>query len=147
MLTLFNDMTDTMRMFDSFERQMQRAIAREPRTADYREMTFRDTGEELVLTADLPGFTDADLDLTLEGDVLTLKADRQFDKPKGFRVVRNERREGRWLKQLALPCRVNADAVTAQLAHGVLTIRMPKAAEAKPKKIPIGAPNPELPKA
>ena len=147
MLTLFNDMTDTMRMFDSFDRQMQRAFAREARGPDVRDFGFRDLGEALELTAELPGMTDADVDLTLEGDVLTLKAERKAARPEGFRLVRSERREARWLKQLALPCRFDAEAVTAKLVHGVLTVRMPKAAEAKPKKITIGAAAPETPKA
>lgn len=145
MFTMFSDMTDTMRMFDDLERQMHRSFARDPRAGELRDVTLRDQGDAFVLTAELPGVADKDVDITLEGDVLTLKAERTRDVPKGLRLVRNERRDARWLKQVAMPCRVVPDAVTAKLELGVLTVHLPKAAEAKPKKITIGAP--ETPKA
>lgn len=148
MFSMFSDMNDTMKMFDAFERQMQRAFSQKAVFPEIRDMSLRDRGEELVLTADMPGFTDKDIELTLEGDVLTFKAERAREIPKGHRLIRLERRDVKWHRQYELPCRVDANAVTASLENGVLTVHLPKAAESKPKKIQIGTPvTAELPKA
>jgi HSP20 family protein len=142
MLGIFSDMGDTLRWIDSLERQMvgaARAPAA-PRAAGASDvpLSITDRGEDLVLTADLPGVEDKDVEITFEGDVLTLRADRSPAAPEGFKLVRSERTRPRLVRQIELGCRVDVDAVTASLEGGVLVVKMPKAAEAKPRRIPLG---------
>jgi HSP20 family protein len=103
--------------------------------------TLRDEGEALVLRADLPGLADGDVTLSLEGDVLSIQAERRSDVTEGFRMVRSERPAVRFSRSYELPCRVDGDATTAAMKDGVLTVTLPKAREARPRRIQIGAPS------
>ena len=87
--------------------------------------------------ADLPGFEEKDIDITLEGDILTLRADAPRALPEGFKVVRSERSRVRLLKQIELPVRVDVDGVSASFTDGVLELKLPKAADARPRRIPV----------
>lgn len=142
MLTRLWDMNDPLSTMFALERQMNTAFDQAFRGArgsrgDAQPWLLRDEGERLVLCADLPGFTHEDIDVTVEGDVVTLRGERKFELPAGFKVVRAERPKLRFLNQIDLPCRVAADEIEATLKDGVLTLAMPKAPEAKPRKIAI----------
>lgn len=132
MLSPFFDFTDSLRLL---ERQLDRqaSYARD----EGATMFLRDTGEALVLQADLPGFEEKDIDITLEGDVLTLRADAPRPLPEGFKVVRSERSRVRLLKQIELPVRVDAEGVSASFSDGVLELTLPKSADARPRRIPV----------
>jgi HSP20 family protein len=104
-----------------------------PRTSVY------DTGNSLVLVADLPGVKDKDLEITLERDILTLAGARPLALPEGHTVHRQERRSAQFSRTFNLPFKVDADALDAQLKDGVLTITLPKAPEAQARKITVKA--------
>jgi HSP20 family protein len=96
--------------------------------------------EKIVLTADVPGLAQKDLDLQIEKDVLTLKGARTIDRAgerKEDVFHRYERVSGQFVRSFTLPPTVDADRVTAQLKDGVLTLVLPKKPEAQPKKIGI----------
>ncbi|HEY0712744.1 MAG TPA: Hsp20/alpha crystallin family protein, partial [Polyangia bacterium] len=93
----------------------------------------------LVLVADLPGVQASDVEVTLEKDVLTVAGQRKLELPAGHTVHRQERRAARFSRSFSLPCKVDGDALSAEMADGVLTITMPKAAEAQPRRIPVKA--------
>jgi HSP20 family protein len=135
MLSPFFDFSDSLRLMDSLERKIHASAQGRDESGAW--MFLRDTGEDLVLLADLPGFEEKDIDITLEGDVLTLRADAPRALPEGFKVVRSERSRVRLLKQIELPVRVDVEGVSASFTDGVLELKLPKAAEARPRRIPV----------
>jgi HSP20 family protein len=94
----------------------------------------------LILRAELPGVDQKDIDLKIEGNVLTLKAERkreQEENDKNYRRV--ESFYGTFSRSFALPETANLDKVTADYKNGVLTISIPQKPELKPREIPVKA--------
>ncbi len=101
-------------------------------------MDLIETGEHFVLKADLPGMTEGDVSIELEKNVLTVSGERKTqleDKHEGY--YRLERSSGTFSRSLTLPEGVDAGAVTASFDNGVLEVRIPKPAEAKPQRVQI----------
>lgn len=90
-------------------------------------LDIRETDDELCVIADLPGVAQADLDLRLEGDSLTLKAERHSESEQqgqNYRIM--ERAQGLMQRTVHLPFAPDPDQVRASFDTGVLTVRMPK---------------------
>jgi HSP20 family protein len=121
------------RVGHAFREEAATAANNWPRTSVY------DAGSKLVVRADLPGVKDKDLEVTLEKDVLTLAGERHLALPEGHIVHRQERRSARFSRKFLLPCKVDAEALAAELKDGVLTITLPKAPEAQARKIAVKA--------
>ena len=139
MFSMFTDMNDTMQWMGSLEREVERAFSRRARPAfEARDYVLHDDGDTLRFVTDLPGIAEDDVKLVLENEVLSLEATRTNVPPEGYALVRSERRPLQFSRAVELPCAVRAEAVTAKLEDGVLTVRLPKAPEAQPRKIPIG---------
>ena len=100
-------------------------------------VTLHDSGESLTLSAELPGCNLDDIDITVTGETLTLRARREVATPEGYAVRLRERRPVTLDRQLTLPYRVAADEVVASYSRGVLSVVLPKAPEARPKRIAI----------
>lgn len=99
--------------------------------------------EEIVFTADVPGVRQEDLDVTLEDGVLSIKGQRRYE-GNGKDKVWLGRSFGSFERSFTLPDTVDAEKLSAELADGVLTIRIPQVPKAKPKKIAIGIARPQL---
>ena len=102
-------------------------------------MDLVETGDDLVLRADLPGLTRDDVELEVKDGVLTVSGERKAEheeKSEGY--YRVERAFGRFSRSLTIPDGVDADAITAEFADGVLEVRIPKPAERQPHRITIG---------
>lgn len=94
---------------------------------------------ELILRADLPAINEQDLDIRVENNTLTIRGERKFEKEeKEENYLRVERSYGAFSRSFALPNTVNTDAIRAEYKNGVLSVQMPKRAEAKPKQVKIG---------
>lgn len=94
----------------------------------------------IVLTAETPGISDKDLDITVENGVLSISGERKMDnEAKQDNFHRIERSYGRFTRSFTLPPTVDADNVKAEFNNGVLKITLAKRAEAKPKQIKIEA--------
>jgi HSP20 family protein len=119
------------RLFGDFER----GVAPQPSSA----FTFEDDGNNFVLRADVPGLTENDFQISVAGSTVTLRGERKVEVPEGHSVHRRERHEVSFAKSLELPARVDAEKVTATLKHGVLTLTLPKAAEAQARQISVKA--------
>jgi HSP20 family protein len=110
-------------------------------------MDLVETADHFVLKADLPGMSESDVSISLEKDVLTIAGERKAEreeKHEGY--YRIERSTGAFSRSLSLPEGVDADAVTAKFDNGVLEVRIPKPAQAQPRRIEIavgGAEQPE----
>jgi HSP20 family protein len=101
-------------------------------------MDLVESGDEYVLTADLPGLSQDDIAIEFEDNVLTVSGERKAehsDRKEGY--FRLERATGTFSRSLTLPEGVDADAVTATFDRGVLEIRIPKPEQRKPKKVAI----------
>ena len=95
--------------------------------------------QQIEILADLPGLTEDELELTLNKNVLTIKAERNETNKstKEDKVIRTERRFGKFQRSLRLPDSVNTDKVTAHLDKGVLQLRIPKLEAEQPRRIAI----------
>jgi HSP20 family protein len=99
-----------------------------------------DTEEAIVLRAELPGLGPDDIDIEIDDNVLTLKGERRFQETVDEgRFYRLERAYGHFQRSVTLPQGVKADEISADVDNGVLTVRVPKADEVKPRKIAIAA--------
>jgi len=91
-----------------------------------------------LVTVELPGVKLDDLEITLEDGLLTIQGERQFTGESSEQQYhRVERSSGAFHRSITLPAHVEADAVEASMEDGVLRILVPKAEEAKPKRIQV----------
>jgi HSP20 family protein len=98
-----------------------------------------ETENELVVKADLPDVQEKDMDVRVENNTLTIRGERKFDREvQEESYLRVERAYGTFTRSFSLPNTVNAEAIRAEYRNGVLTVRMPKREESKPRQIRIG---------
>jgi HSP20 family protein len=96
-------------------------------------------GEQFVVHFDLPGVDPSTIDLTVEKNVLTVTASRQWQHGDGEQMLVSERPQGTFTRQLFLGESLNADGIEAGYDNGVLTVTIPVAEQAKPRKVEITA--------
>jgi HSP20 family protein len=96
-----------------------------------------ETGEAVVAEAELPGVQEDQIDISVVGNELTLKVERPELQKEGVTFHRRERPSGSFVRVVRLPTEVNADHVQADLRNGVLTVTLPKAESARPRKIHV----------
>ena len=91
-----------------------------------------------VVTVEVPGVKPEELDITLEDGLLTIQGERRFTQESSDQQFhRVERRYGSFRRSITLPSQVQADQIEASFENGVLEVVVPKAEEAKPKKITV----------
>ena len=98
---------------------------------------FRD-GDSYVLSADLPGIDPGSVDVDVDGQLLTIRAERHAPSEQ-VKWLTHERPYGSYMRQFTLGDGVDAERITANYEHGVLSVIVPMAERAKPRKIQIGA--------
>lgn len=106
------------------------------RLSAYPALNVYSTPERLVITAELPGLTVEDIDLSVVGSTLTIKGKRESQAANGT-FLRRERYDGSFVRSLDLPYSVETSQVKAVLENGVLCISLPRAEADKPRKIQI----------
>jgi HSP20 family protein len=104
----------------------------------------RETKEAFVFKADVPGVAEKELDIQLNGNVLTISGERKGDAngdgaADGARTFAAERTYGKFSRAFSLPDGIDAERVTADVKNGVLTLVVPKRPEAQPRRITVGA--------
>ena len=125
--------TDPFRDLDRFTQQVLGTAARPtamPMDA-WRE------GEEFVVEFDLPGINEESLDLDIEHNVVTVRAERPDVDP-GREMLAAERARGVFSRQLVLGENLDTDKIAASYDGGILRLRIPVAEKAKPRKIKVG---------
>ena len=103
-------------------------------------MDLVETDDDFVLRADLPGLTEADVNIELEDSVLTVSGERKAEheeRKEGY--YRVERASGNFSRSLTLPEGIDPEKVQASFEHGVLEVRIPKPEQRKPRKVTISA--------
>ncbi|MGA2090764.1 MAG: Hsp20/alpha crystallin family protein [Endomicrobiales bacterium] len=99
---------------------------------------IQESKDNVVVVADLPGVAKEDIDVAVDGDLLTIKGEKKQEKEaKEKDFIRTERFYGSFTRSITLPCAVEATAVDAQYKDGVLKLVLPKIEEAKPKQIQV----------
>ncbi|MFO7179451.1 MAG: Hsp20/alpha crystallin family protein [Pseudomonadota bacterium] len=131
--------------FDGLRREMERLFSVYDRSPAIASLTapprvrwsLEDAGEALVVRAELPGVAEKDLELSVDAERITVKGERKEELPEGYSVRRRERGTYSFTRTIGLPVEVDVEKAEAVLEHGVLTITLPKAKEAQPRKIPV----------
>ncbi len=101
-------------------------------------MDLVETGGSYVLRADLPGLSEADVNIEFEDNVLTITGERMTEHEDGEEgYYRVERAFGAFSRSLTLPEGVNPESVQAHFDRGVLEVRIPKPEQRKPRKVAI----------
>jgi HSP20 family protein len=94
--------------------------------------------EKVTLTAELPGFKEDEVQIQMEGNILTLRGERKFEQEKeGRNYHRVERSYGQFMRSFTLPNNVDRENIRAKFRNGLLEIEMPKREDAKPRQIRI----------
>jgi HSP20 family protein len=136
----FRDVSDIQgemnRLFDSFFGRPSQASTRERVWAPAVDMY--ETKDELVVLAELPGLSEKEVHLSITGDMLVLRGERQWNQEiTQDNCYRAERWSGKFERALPLPIPVQTGQVKASYRQGVLMVRLPKAEEIKPKEVKI----------
>jgi len=98
-------------------------------------------GDTFVVHFDLPGIDPSSIDLTVEKNVLTVSAERRWQPTEGDEVVVAERPQGSFSRQLFLGEGLDPERIEARYENGVLTVSIPVAEKAKPRKVEISSGN------
>jgi HSP20 family protein len=122
--------------FRELDRLAQQTLGTPVRPAAMPIDAYRD-GEVFVVQFDLPGVDPSSIDLTIEKNVLTVHAQRTRSANEGVEMLVAERPQGTFSRQLFLGESLDADGIDANYADGVLTLRIPVAERAKPRRVPI----------
>ena len=93
--------------------------------------------DNVVAVVEVPGMRKEDIDISLHDGMLTIAGERQTSAGEGENAERTERFSGKFRRSITLPTRVDAGKVSATYKDGILTVTLPKAEEAKPKKVEV----------
>lgn len=96
-------------------------------------------GDRYLLDADLPGVDPGSIDIELDGNLLTIRAERTASAHAGSQWIAQERRAGSYVRQFTLGDGIDTDAISASYSHGVLSLTIPVSERAKPRKIQVAA--------
>jgi HSP20 family protein len=98
-----------------------------------------ETDDAVTVLAEMPGVEKGGVDINLEDDVLTLKGKREGDAGKDEVVLLKEYESGSYLRRFTVSESIDRDKIEATMQDGILTLKLPKVAPAKPRKIEVKA--------
>lgn len=106
----------------------------------YPPLNIFEEADRMVVTAEIPGVKPEDLDISLEGETLSIQGKRD-SRQDDFTISyhRREIESGSFSRAVALPVKVDVERISAKLTNGILTVTLMKAAEATPRQIPVNA--------
>ena len=128
---VFEAIPDAGTLFDRLLRERAASANRA-----YPPLNVREDPEKIEVIAELPGIDPDKLDVKVQDNTLLIRGSRVPDE-EGGRLVRRERQHGSFQREIALPAKVDSRHVEAEYRLGILTITLPKAAEAKPFMIKV----------
>ncbi len=122
--------------FREFEQLTQQLVSggRAPRSFP---MDAYRRGDDFFVHLDLPGVNPESIDVTVEGGGLTVTAERRFEQKEGDEIVVSERPQGRFTRELRLGTSIDSENIAARYEDGVLTLTLPVAQQARPRKVEI----------
>lgn len=140
MFTPWNDFDRTFAFMDELRRRMfETGLADDTGYEGWPRAAIYDAGEELMVKAELPGVAEKSLNLSIHEDVLTVSGERPVNQLEGYARHRSERATTRFSRSFTLPNRVDVERTSAELKDGILTVRLPKHPESKPRQINVRA--------
>ncbi|MFW6088318.1 MAG: Hsp20/alpha crystallin family protein [Gemmatimonadota bacterium] len=133
------------RQFDGFENRVRRLLEESLGEAEpfgwIPAVNVVETDEEMKLTAELPGVSPEEVDIEIEGNVLSIRGEKKVEHEETdegtFRLY--ERAYGAFTRSFTLPATVNAEKIAAEFENGVLMVHLPKTAEARGRRIQVEA--------
>jgi HSP20 family protein len=129
---------DLLAIQDEMNQLFGRAAGQASRRTWAPALDISERKDAYVVTVEVPGVKADDLDITLEDGLLTIQGERHFTQESTEQQFhRVERRYGSFRRSITLPSQVQADAIEASFEDGVLEVIVPKAEEARPKKITV----------
>ncbi|MDJ0852692.1 MAG: Hsp20/alpha crystallin family protein [Myxococcota bacterium] len=137
--------SDPWARYDDLRREMDAVLGRFGAGARGRRGVFPatnlyETKEGYVLTAELPGVSPADIQVSIEGTTLTLRGERRIERGNGeTNAHRLERQSGSFGRAFELPAEIDVQKVEAVHKNGVLMLRLPKTPEQQPRRISVQA--------
>ena len=126
---------DPFREVDRFAEQVDQALRRG--TAAMPMDAVRH-GDRVFVNFDLPGVDPEGIDVTVERDTLTVTATRRFERTEGDEVLANERPQGTFVRRVLLGDSLDVTRLEAAYDHGVLSVTIPVAEQAQPRKVAVG---------
>jgi HSP20 family protein len=128
------------RLFDEFYRDWAQRTSHPEAESWKPAVDILERDGNLILCAEIPGVTEKDIDLKLEGNVLTIKGEKkQSPQADGFTVYQLESFYGQFSRSFTLPETVDAEKISASYRNGVLTVTLPQKPEVKPRSIKVNA--------
>lgn len=128
---------DPFRDMDRLASRLATLPATSARTPQFMPMDLYRSGDHYVLHADLPGVDPGSVDIGVDNNTLTIKAERTARSEDGVQWIASERFTGTYLRQLSLGDGVDTEQISASYENGVLTVTIPVADKAKPRRVPI----------
>jgi HSP20 family protein len=123
-------------------RDKQELATKEERTVPGRfyvpQTDVYETDDALMVVMEVPGARRDALDIALQDDVLRVEGRIDFANYEGMEPIYTEYNVGHWTRSFALPDKLERERIDAKLEDGVLTLTLPKTAEARPRRIPVG---------
>lgn len=98
-----------------------------------------ETDEAVTVMAEMPGVDKSGVDINLEDDVLTIKGLREEDGAEGETILLKEYESGSYMRRFTLSETIDQSKIEATMQNGMLLLKLPKAAPAKPRKIEVSA--------
>ena len=129
--------------FRELQREMGRLLDALPALQAWRvghpfpAMNLLETADRYILTAELPGLTSADVELSVAGQSLTIRGERTGPAVRDEAYRRKERGTGQWSRTYSFPNRVDVGRISALMARGVLVVELPKAEEVPVRRITV----------
>lgn len=125
--------------FREFDRLAETMLAGGPRAARTMPMEALRRGDEFLVFLDLPGVRRDDVDLTVERNVVSIRARRVPQRQEGDEVIVDERIYGEFTSQLFLGDNLDPNHLSADMDDGVLTLRIPVSEESKPRRVALSS--------
>jgi HSP20 family protein len=117
--------------------KVEKAVAPQAVATYVPDVDILEDSERIRLIADVPGASQADVEVTVENNVLTINATAAVNGPEGCRLAGQEYGVGNYHRDFTLTDAVSVDGITAKVKHGVLEVVIPKREEVKTRKIRI----------
>lgn len=124
---------------DSWVRPFYRASSGNGAATNWLPLDIYDTPEAFVVKAFVPGVAPDKIDITVQQNTLSIRAEQPLEQQEGVHYFLRERGGGTWFRSFDLPAPIDVDHIDSQLENGVLTLTLPKAPEAKPRKVLVNA--------
>jgi HSP20 family protein len=126
---------DPFREVDRFAEQVDQALRRGTTAMPMDAVRH---GDRVFINFDLPGVDPEAIDVTVERDTLTVSASRRFERSEGDEVLAGERPQGTFVRRVLLGDTLDTAQLEAAYDHGVLSVTIPVAAQAQPRKVAVG---------